>query len=228
MPGGDRARPARAVRRRGAEVDTSPGAALPRAFFDRQTVGIARDLVGARLLVDPGTPEEVLAAIVEVEAYLGLADPASHAHRGPTPRAAIMFGPPGHLYVYRSYGIHWCANVVCERDGVAGAVLLRAATVLRGEAVVRERRGTAAAAAALLRGPGNVGRGLGLSGADNGIDLCDTASRLRLLEGERPPLVTGTRVGISRAADLPLRFAWAGHPAVSSPRGLRPAATARA
>ena len=89
--------------------------------------------------------------MVEVEAYLGLEDPASHAHRGPTPRAAIMFGPPGHLYVYLSYGMHFCANVVCEPEGRAGAVLLRAAAVERGEQTVRARRGGAPTGAARRR-----------------------------------------------------------------------------
>jgi DNA-3-methyladenine glycosylase len=178
-------------------------------------------MVGTRLVCDPGTALEIVAVVVEVEAYLGREDPASHAHRGPTPRAAIMFGPPGHLYVYLSYGVHFCANVVCEPAGVAGAVLLRAASVEGGEEVVRDRRGAAAAqlgAPALLRGPGNLGAGLALSLADNGLDLCNPASRLRLLEGDgEVPLAVGPRIGISRAADRPLRFAWAGHPAVSRP-----------
>jgi DNA-3-methyladenine glycosylase len=162
--------------------------------------------------------------IVEVEAYLGAADPASHAHRGPTPRAAIMFGPPGHLYVYLSYGIHFCANVVCEPEGQAGAVLLRGAVLEAGEEVVRGRRGRGGrrpAFASLLSGPGNLGAGLGLILADNGLDLCDPGSRLRLLGREtQVPLAVAPRVGITRAADRPLRFAWAGHPAVSRPRGL--------
>ena len=191
---------------------------LPRGFFARPTTEVAAALVGTRLLCDAGTDAEVEALVVEVEAYLGLDDPASHAHRGPTPRAAIMFGPPGHLYVYLSYGVHFCANVVCEPEGRAGAVLLRGAAVERGERTVRRRRVTAVPAAALLRGPGNLGRGLGLTLADNGLDLCDPAGRLRFLPAPAlAPLATGPRVGISRAADRPLRFAWAGHPAVSRP-----------
>lgn len=182
---------------------------------------MARDLVGARMVCDPGTALELKAVVVEVEAYLGLDDPASHAHRGPTPRTAVMFGPPGHLYVYLSYGVHLCANVVCEPAGVAGAVLLRAAQVERGLEVVRSRRGRAGVGAgpeALLRGPGNLGAGLGLTLADNGLDLCDPASRLRILGREvEVPLAVGPRVGIRRAADRPLRLAWAGHPAVSRP-----------
>ena len=180
---------------------------------------VAADLVGARLLGDPGTQDEVEAILVEVEAYLGLDDPASHAHRGPTPRAAIMFGPPGHLYVYLSYGMHICANVVCEPPGIAGAVLLRAAAVARGEEAVRRRRepaGHQTASAGLLRGPGNLGAGLGLTLADNGLDLCAPGSRLRIAAGTGgAPLAVGPRVGISRATERALRFTWAGHPSVS-------------
>jgi DNA-3-methyladenine glycosylase len=204
-----------------AAARSRKAAPLDRSFFAGPTVEVAAALIGARLLSDPGTPEEVCARVVEVEAYLGLEDPASHAHRGPTPRAAIMFGPPAHLYVYLSYGMHFCANVVCEPEGVAGAVLLRAAAVEAGEEVVRARRargGRPPALAHLLSGPGNLGAGLGLTLADNGLDLCDPGSRLRILGREAEvPLAIAPRVGITRAADRPLRFAWAGHPAVSRP-----------
>ena len=187
---------------------------------------VAAGLVGARLLRDPGTPDEVEAVLVEVEAYLGLEDPASHAHRGPTPRASIMFGPPGHLYVYLSYGMHVCANVVCEPPGAAGAVLLRAAAIERGEEAVRRRRepaGRETSPAGLLRGPGNLGAGLGLTLADNGLDLCAPGSRLLIVAGAGgAPLAVGPRVGISRATERPLRFTWAGHPAVSRPAPLAP------
>jgi DNA-3-methyladenine glycosylase len=203
-------------------VAPSPPPALRRAFFARPTEAVARDLVGARLLCDPGTEDEVEAVIVEVEAYLGVEDPASHAHRGPTRRSAIMFGAPGHLYVYLSYGMHFCANVVTEPAGVAGAVLLRAAVVELGEQAVRRRRsggrGRVPETAALLRGPGNLGRGLALTLADNGIDLCDPGGRVRVLErATQVPLLVGRRVGVSSAADRPLRFAWMGQPAVSRP-----------
>ncbi len=194
---------------------------LDRGFFAGATVDVATALVGTTLLCDGGTPREVRAVVVEVEAYLGVEDPASHAHRGPTPRAAIMFGAPGHLYVYVSYGMHFCANVVCEPEGVAGAVLLRAAAVEVGEEVVRSRRirgGRQPAPSDLLSGPGNLGAGLGLTLADNGLDLCDPGSRLRIVEREKEvPLAVAPRVGITRAADRPLRFAWKGHPAVSRP-----------
>jgi len=172
--------------------------------------------VGCRLVVD-----EVVAVLVEVEAYLGLdQDPASHAHRGPTPRAAIMFGPAGHLYVYLSYGMHHCANLVTEAEGMGGAVLMRSAVVEVGEEVVRERRGTGRVIPRheLLRGPGNLCRGLGISLVDNGADVCSLASRVEVFAAEQHvDVVRGTRVGITRAADRMLRFAWRDHPAVSRP-----------
>lgn len=182
---------------------------------------MARDLVGCTLVVDGGTDAEVRAVLVEVEAYLGMSDPASHAYRGPTPRAAIMFGPAGHLYVYLSYGVHHCANVVTEADGTAGAVLLRAASVIAGEELVRRRRGAVGAtgpAAALLRGPGNLCQGLGIAIADNGTDVTSADARVAVIAAElRPPVSRGPRVGISVAAEERLRFAWRGHPAVSRP-----------
>lgn len=173
------------------------------------------------LVVDGGTDAQVRAVLVEVEAYLGMSDPASHAFRGPTPRAAIMFGPAGHLYVYLSYGVHYCANVVTEAGGTAGAVLLRAASVIEGEELVRRRRGTVGATgppAALLRGPGNLCQGLGIAIADNGTDVTSADARVAVNAAElRPPLSRGPRVGISVAAAERLRFAWRGHPAVSRP-----------
>ena len=194
---------------------------LERAWFARPTIAVARDLVGCMLVVDAGTDSEVRAVIVEVEAYLGTSDPASHAYRGPTPRAAIMFGPAGHLYVYLSYGVHYCVNVVTEGDGTAGAVLLRGASVVAGEQLVRHRRGTVGAtgpAAALLRGPGNLCQGLGITLADNGTDVTAAGARVEVLPAaHRPPLSRGRRVGISVAAEEQLRFAWRGHPAVSRP-----------
>lgn len=180
---------------------------------------MARELIGCALVVDTGGPSEVVARIVETEAYLGTADPASHAYRGPTRRAGIMFREPGHLYVYLSYGMHHCANLVTEPDGTAGAVLLRAASVEGGEDVVRRRRGALVAhSAALLRGPGNLCRGLALTLLDNGLDACVPEGRLSVAERETDPPVCGAvRVGISVATQAQLRFAWRGHPAVSRP-----------
>lgn len=200
------------MRRRGAAIARR----LTRAFLTRGAAEVARDLVGAFVVADAGTPGEVRACIVETEAYLGVDDPASHAFRGPTPRASIMFGPAGHLYVYFSYGVHHCANVVCGPDGSAAAVLLRAAFVTAGEAVVRARRGPAATSSRLLSGPGNLCRGLAIGGADNGADLC-SRGRVRLERRTQEIAVSsGPRVGISRATDLPLRFWWTAHPAVSA------------
>jgi DNA-3-methyladenine glycosylase len=197
---------------------------LGRDFFARPTVQVARSLLGCRLVVDRGGDAEVVATLVEVEAYLGTSDPASHAYRGPTPRAGIIFGPPGHLYVYLSYGIHHCANLVCESHGVAGAVLMRAAAVERGEEAVRSRRASALArlipAPELLRGPGNLCRGLGIALPDNGLDVCSPTSRVEVWEPavrSRVAVARGPRVGISAAAERPLRFAVRGHPAVSNP-----------
>lgn len=202
---------------------------LDRGFFNRSAEVVARLLIGCILNVDVGTRDEVRAEIVEAEAYLGSGDLASHARRGPTPRSAIMFGPPGHLYVYFTYGMHHCANIVTNVDGEAGAVLLRAAAVVQGGDVALRRRqpgtGLPVAHDALLRGPGNLCRGLGLDLTDNGMDVCDPGSRLFVAPrpGDTPPLAVGPRIGIRRAIDSPLRFVWAGHPAVSVPmRGLTP------
>ena len=196
----------------------SPVAEPLREWFARPTEQVARDLIGCALAVDAGTSSAVIARIVETEAYLGTSDPASHAFRGPTPRSRLMFGPAGYLYVYFTYGMHHCANVVTEVDGVAGAVLLRAAAVEGGEAAVVARRGDGAAGAGLLRGPGNLCRGLGITRADNGIDLLEPASRVHIDRREStPPIAIGTRVGLRHATDRLLRFSWLGDPAVSRP-----------
>ncbi len=195
-----------------------PVAELPRDWFARPTVEVARDLVGCTLIVDSGTASAVTAQIVETEAYLGTTDPASHAFRGPTPRSRVMFGPAAHLYVYFTYGMHHCANVVTEAEGVAGAVLLRAAAVVEGEAAVVARRREGLPDAALLRGPGNLCQGLGITRADDGIDLLDPASRVHIAQRTvTPPIAVSTRVGLRLAKDWPLRFSWLGHPAVSRP-----------
>jgi DNA-3-methyladenine glycosylase len=179
---------------------------------------VAADLLGAILVVDGGSAVEVRARVVEAEAYLGTSDPASHAFRGPTPRSRRMFGEPGHLYVYFSYGMHHCANLVCSPEGAASAVLLRAAVVEGGEALVRGRRGDGPPLHRLLSGPGNLCKGLGITLSDNGGDICG-GGRLHLERAARVVRpATGRRVGISRARDLPLRFWDPSSPAVSGRR----------
>ena len=186
---------------------------------------------GRRLLGAELVGRDVTAVILEVEAYGGppdgpWPDSASHSFRGPRPRNAVMFGPPGRLYTYRSHGIHVCANVVCGYDGVAGAVLLRAAVVDDGDAVASGRRGPAIPPVKLARGPGNLCSALGILMEDNGIDLFDDDSPVRLRLGDPIPASTGPRVGVSTAADRPWRFWVGGRPEVSpyrrSPRAPAP------
>lgn len=171
---------------------------------------VAPTLLGAVLRVGP-----VRLRVTEVEAYAGPRDPGSHAYRGPTPRTRVMFGPPGHAYVYFSYGMHHCLNVVCEPDGVAGAVLLRAGEVLTGEQVVRGRRDTGRSRPHphrdLARGPGRLGAALGLSVRDSGLDLCAPASPLQLWTGaavEPARVRTGPRVGVSGAGGDGTAYPW--------------------
>jgi DNA-3-methyladenine glycosylase len=168
---------------------------------------VAPALLGCWLVTD--RPEgQVALRLTEVEAYSGAGeDPASHAHRGPTPRAAIMFGPPGRLYVYLSYGMHWCANVVVGPDGRGSAVLLRAGEVAAGEALARVRRPAARAVRDLARGPARLTQALAIGPDDRGADLLDPSSSVRLHAGPPPAaLSAGPRVGISVATDLPWRF----------------------
>ena len=187
--------------------------ALPRSFYARPTETVARALVGTILVrLVPGQPART-ARIVEVEAYLGPHDLASHARRGPTPRTSIMFGPPGHLYVYLIYGMYHCMNFVAERDGEAGAVLIRAAEPLRG--LDEDPR--------LLAGPGKLCRGLGITLADKGIDLTSGAGGLFVARAgrSRPPLARSPRIGVDYAGDWaprPLRFYVPTSPSVSGPR----------
>jgi DNA-3-methyladenine glycosylase len=209
-------------------VSTSAGriARVSAELLAVDPVVAARRLLGAAL-----TGRGVSAMIVEVEAYGGpldgpWPDTASHSFRGLGPRNKVMFGPAGRLYTYRSHGIHVCANVVCAYDGVAGAVLLRGAAVEAGVDVARQRRGDAAHPAALARGPGNLCSALGITMDDNGIDLFDPNSPIRLMLGEEHPATAGPRVGVSTAADRPWRFWLAGRPEVSlyrrSPRAPAP------
>ncbi|HSC73250.1 MAG TPA: DNA-3-methyladenine glycosylase [Gaiellaceae bacterium] len=186
---------------------------LRRSFFARSVHEVAPDLIGVTLLVDG-----VGGRIVEVEAY-DQEDPASHAYRGRTSRNASMFGPPGHAYVYRSYGIHWCLNLVCDVAGVPEAALIRALEPTAGIAEMQQRRG-ADDLRALCSGPGKLCQALGIAREHDGLPL-DRAP-FRLAErGEIPEIATAPRVGITRATELSWRYLEASSPYVS--RGRRSA-----
>ena len=166
----------------------------------------------------------VAVALSEVEAYAGAADPASHAYRGMTARNAVMFGEPGHAYVYFTYGMHFCVNVVCGPPGVATALLLRAGRVVAGEQLARRRRGLEPSRAPrdLARGPARLCQAMAIDRALNGADLCDPASELRLraapgdaVAGKQRQIEVGPRVGITKAPDIPWRFWLARDPTVS-------------
>lgn len=180
--------------------------------------------VAARLLGATLSAGGVSVRIVEVEAYGGpsagpFPDAASHAYRGVTARNAVMSGPPGRLYVYRSHGIHFCANISCGPDGTAAAVLLRAAAVDTGEVTARSRRGPAPARHQLARGPGNLCAALGISTDHNGAEVFAAASPVRLRLGlPAAEFAEGPRVGVSAAADRHWRLWLPGHPAVSAYR----------
>lgn len=187
---------------------------------DRDALGkpspdVAPLLLGA-VIVSALDGAEVAVRLTEVEAYNGPDDPASHSYRGRTPRNAVMFGPPGFLYCYFTYGMHWCANVVCGPEGVATAVLLRAGEVIRGAEAAAARRPAARRPSDLARGPARLASALALSREANGLDLCDPASPVRLESlGEGAPFRSGPRVGITLAADRPWRFWLDGEASVS-------------
>lgn len=171
----------------------------------------AQSLVGSRIVSG-----DVAVQLTEVEAYAGPLDPASHAYTR-TPRSEIMFGPPMRLYVYFSYGIHWCANVVWGEEGTAGAVLMRAGRVVSGLDVARRRRGAAVPDQRLASGPANLTKALGIGGTDNGADLSDAEGiHLEFRTGPPPIIVAGPRVGVSKAADVPWRFWIVGDRSVSA------------
>jgi DNA-3-methyladenine glycosylase len=186
---------------------------LKRDFFARSVHQVAPDLIGATLLVD-----NVGGRIVEVEAY-DQQDPASHAYRGRTPRNAVMFGPPGHAYVYRSYGIHWCLNLVCGGEGVPEAVLIRALEPTRGLELQQSRR-EVEDVRQLCSGPGKLCQALGITREHDGLALDVPPFRLEA-RTEVPEILTGPRIGITRATELSWRYVDAGFPFLS--RGLRPA-----
>jgi len=187
------------------------GDRLGRDFFERAPDDVARALIGSLLVLRDGVREDV-AMIVETEAYGGRNDPASHAFRGPTKRSAIMFGPAGYLYVYLIYGVHWCMNVVTQATDEPSAVLLRGAQLLSVDE--SGDLGTP------LRGPGNLTKGLGITGSDNGLDCCaDDAGRIsfhRSLDDLSSLHVdTSVRIGLSVERDRPSRYYLSGHEAVS-------------
>jgi DNA-3-methyladenine glycosylase len=195
---------------------------LERAFFARPAPDVAGDLVG-KLLVR--ADEGIVARIVEVEAYMQH-DPACHAHNRRTPRLEPLYGPPGHAYVYFTYGMHWCLNTATGEEGRAEGCLLRAAEPLAGLERMRERRG-GVGDRDLLRGPARLAQAYGLDGSWSGRDLCEAAAPLHLADdGVRPDVAVGPRVGVSRAADWPWRFLDPGSRFVSpytrSPRAPAP------
>jgi DNA-3-methyladenine glycosylase len=196
---------------------------ISRDFFARHAVVVAPDLLGC--VLEHQTADGLVAVeLTEVEAYAGQSDPASHAYRGKTRRNAVMFGPPGHAYVYFTYGMHFCVNLVClGEEGSASAVLLRAGAVIAGEELARARRtrGTASVASRdLARGPARLCQALDIDRELDGADVCAPGSPLRVRAGAGNParsakILTGPRVGVSSAAEIPWRFWYEGEPTVS-------------
>jgi DNA-3-methyladenine glycosylase len=214
----------------GRRLTAAPGL-LPRDFFDRPVLEVAPDLLGCVLRHE--TPDGVVAVqLTEVEAYAGETDPASHAYRGMTARNAVMFGEPGHAYVYFTYGMHFCVNLVCGPAGVAWAVLLRAGRITEGRALAAERRraGRDGPERDLARGPARLCQALGIDRALDGADVCAPGSPLQVagatLAG--PGVSAGPRVGVSRGAEEPWRFWITGDPTVSVYRPHVPRRHARA
>jgi DNA-3-methyladenine glycosylase len=202
------------------------GVPVDRERLARPALTLAPLLLGAVVRSQVGGAE-VAIRLTEVEAYEGGRDPASHAFAGRTARNAVMFGPAGHLYCYFTYGMHWCANIVCGQDGTASAVLLRAGDVVVGAEYARQRRPAARRDAELARGPARLASSLGLGAAQNGVDLCSPDADVQLIDlpgRRRAGVVAGPRIGISRAADLPWRFWLDGRPSVSPYKAYRPKA----
>ena len=185
------------------------GRPLKRAFFGRSVHEVAPDLIGATMLVNG-----VGGIIVEVEAYHHT-DPAAHSYNGPTPRNQVMFGPPGFVYVYRSYGIHWCMNFVCEKDGSASAVLIRALEPTHRLAAMRRRRGLDDDRA-LCSGPGKLTEALGITHAHNGLALDAPPFALYGRKG-KVDVVSGIRIGLTKAVELPWRYGLKGSRFLSKP-----------
>src|ERR1700722_6885393 len=182
---------------------------LRRAFFSRSVLEVAPDLIGATMLVNG-----VGGLIVEVEAYRHT-EPAAHSFRGQTPRNAVMFGPPGYVYVYRSYGIHWCVNFVCEPKGSASAVLIRAIEPTVGLSVMRRRRGLADVRL-LCSGPGRVCEALRITHPQNGMALEEPPFKL-FARTDEAEVIAGPRIGITKAVEKPWRYGLKGSRFLSKP-----------
>jgi DNA-3-methyladenine glycosylase len=182
---------------------------LTRKFFNRSVHEVAPELIGATLLVNGAG-----GVVVEVEAYHHT-DPAAHSYRGPSPRNAVMFGPPGFAYVYRSYGIHWCLNFVCEAEGSASAVLIRALEPTAGLSAMRRRRGLEDERG-LCSGPGKLCEALGVTIEHNALPLDRAPFELRARAAE-PDIVKGERIGITKAVELPWRYGLKGSKFLSKP-----------
>lgn len=195
------------------------GKLLPRAFFERPPTEVAPELLGKILAVSCSDRTEDLRAgrLVEVEAYDGPTDPASHAASGETQRNRVMFGRGGHLYVYFTYGMHWCANAVCEPEGHGAGVLFRALAPLEGIEAMREARPAARSDRDLTSGPAKLAQALSIDGAADGFDLCSSKSSVVLLDdGFIPESVEiSPRIGISKATERPWRWFVSGDPNVS-------------
>lgn len=201
-------------------------APLPADWYARPVLDVARDLLGC-VVVHRAPEGQVAVRLSEVEAYAGQADPGSHAYRGPTRRTAVMFGPPGHAYVYFSYGMHWCMNLVCRPEGTASAVLLRGGEVVEGLDLARTRR-PGARDRDLARGPARLTRALGIGGGLDGAPVTAADGPLRVCAGTPVPAAavrSGPRVGVAGAgANRPWRFWVDGDPTVST---YRPAVARR-
>jgi DNA-3-methyladenine glycosylase len=215
-------KPAREVEHAGPTLDLAAWRSLPRAFFDAQPEQVARLLLG-KILIRRGRDGPLAGRIVETEAYLGEHDAAAHAASGKTVRNAVLYGPPGHAYIYNIYGLHACFNVSCLPEGVPGYVLVRAVEPLQGIEEMRRNRGLNESAGIhqLTSGPGKLCQALGITRAeDNGVDLTLADGRLGVIEDEyeRGEIRVTPRIGISKAADWPLRFFLAGHGCVSGRR----------
>lgn len=206
---------------------------LPRDFFARPVLEVAPELLG-RTLVRTTDDGPIELRLTEVEAYAGRIDPGSHAYRGRTERNAVMFGPPGHAYVYFTYGMWHCLNLVCEEEGTAGGVLLRAGEVLGGHEQVRRRRPTARKDSELAKGPARLATALDVDRALNGTDVCgdDPGAPLRILEGtpvSAEQVSAGPRTGVGGEGALhPWRYWITGDPSVSPYRAHQPRRRKRA